>query len=434
MADSTPRKIREDSGHICVVCKKSTTVNNRRKVDSVAGRKKKLSELLLKYGEFTIIDGTICKNCERRVLSIDKSVSEFREQCHENLDTLNIKRCRSSTVTPTKDKKRCKSKTALFKSPLPHTINSNTTVSDVSSSVAIDEFSSRDDSASVEFSPQARSPLGQIPPRSQFAFAGVSPICPARQVTSVLSPQPDIYSVLPRLLPNSSVHVDTSEDDGSFVCSTPKSAVSVKSRSHDDHGYARTIHVAHKVVKSDNGLKPPKDVSPVVGKLENLQNSLKVVEGCLSYSEVTEIQSILPLMSRNALVKCVLGQPKVKELIVSILLKDLSEEKELLKNRKNGNISYLMKKDYGDLKTFDWSDLVTEAHTEFPLLLRVLLAFALPGLNPQNQIQRLKAAIPRVGVVYAILCQTRNPRLSRVQQMVNMLLYDSICDQKVIHV
>ena len=41
--------------------------------------------------------------------------------------------------------------------------------------------------------------------------------------------------------------------------------------------------------------------------------------------------------------------------------------------------------------------------------------------------------LPRIGLVYGILMQSRNMELSRIQRMISLLLFDNIADQKVIY-
>ncbi|CAC5411404.1 unnamed protein product [Mytilus coruscus] len=94
----TPRKIAKN---ICTVCKIVDLPNGStwRHLNSDAGLKKKLSTLLLKYGEIDVLEGVVCRNCERKLLNIDKQVSEFRSKCNEKLDLVGGKRCMSEHLS-----------------------------------------------------------------------------------------------------------------------------------------------------------------------------------------------------------------------------------------------------------------------------------------------------------------------------------------------
>lgn len=121
----TPRKIGKN---ICTVCKIVNLPNGStwRHLNSDAGLKKNLSTLLLKCGEIDVLEGVVCRNCERKLLSIDKQVSEFRSKCNEKLDLVGGKRCMSEHLSKA-TKRRSESidvraKTELF----PNTPDSGT--------------------------------------------------------------------------------------------------------------------------------------------------------------------------------------------------------------------------------------------------------------------------------------------------------------------
>jgi hypothetical protein len=66
---------------------------------------------------------------------------------------------------------------------------------------------------------------------------------------------------------------------------------------------------------------------------------------------------------------------------------------------------------------FDWPNLISEMATNCPLLLDVILAAMNHELTePINNI------IPRIGMCYAIIMQTRNHELSCLVQRMNTIL------------
>ena len=80
----------------CVVCGQSG-ITRYNFINSEAGRKKHLSELLLKYGGVNISEGTLCASDQDRLLTLDKKVNEFSKRCQETIRSLkrgsSIKRC-----------------------------------------------------------------------------------------------------------------------------------------------------------------------------------------------------------------------------------------------------------------------------------------------------------------------------------------------------
>src|SRR5664279_247178 len=86
--------IKLKSSH-CVVC--NVEKKETRRINSSAGEQKNLSELLKKYGEVDIVEGTICRSCERRLLHLHKECSEFYEQCQNTFYGAHVKRCANSS-------------------------------------------------------------------------------------------------------------------------------------------------------------------------------------------------------------------------------------------------------------------------------------------------------------------------------------------------
>ena len=82
------------------------------------------------------------------------------------------------------------------------------------------------------------------------------------------------------------------------------------------------------------------------------------------------------------------------------------------------------------LSELKWEEICQEAFTLFPLLVCMMVSIMLPKEKWTSTIA-IRNILPRLGMVYAILIQTRIPQLSRVQRVVTALLADSICETKV---
>ncbi|XP_076078863.1 uncharacterized protein LOC143048879 [Mytilus galloprovincialis] len=116
--------------------------------------------------------------------------------------------------------------------------------------------------------------------------------------------------------------------------------------------------------------------------------------------------------------------------VISELCLEIDSSISTMGNRKLLFVSELMKKDVSSLKSLEWSQIIKEMMEKLPVLCTLLFSTMLP---PQQRscYTKIEKVIPKAAFVYAILMQSRNIELSRVQRMVSMLLMDNICDQKV---
>ena len=116
--------------------------------------------------------------------------------------------------------------------------------------------------------------------------------------------------------------------------------------------------------------------------------------------------------------------------VISELCLEIDSSISTMGNRKLLFVSELMKKDVSSLKSLEWSKIIKEMMEKLPVLCTLLFSTMLP---PQQRscYTKIEKVIPKAAFVYAILMQSRNIELSRVQRMVSMLLMDNICDQKV---
>ncbi|WAR28244.1 hypothetical protein MAR_013948 [Mya arenaria] len=119
-----------------------------------------------------------------------------------------------------------------------------------------------------------------------------------------------------------------------------------------------------------------------------------------------------------------------QDFTVGELISQYNSRPELLKNRKIGKLSVLMKKDFDSLKTIEMKDIIEEFDENFPELLQLILSIMLPKSKRNNE-KALANILPRWGLVYSVIIQARIPQLSRLQRAVAMCLADNICDQKV---
>ena len=97
-------------------------------------------------------------------------------------------------------------------------------------------------------------------------------------------------------------------------------------------------------------------------------------------------------------------------------------------NIKHGIVSILMEKELKNLENFEWHLLAQEFRGKFAHLFDLLVSI----MMPKESSKEMEKLLPRIGMMYSILMQTRHPSLSLVQRLVSVLLMDNICDQNVI--
>jgi len=83
----------------CVVC--YNVHKEFRRIQSQAGQQKALGKLLLKYGDVNVVEGVICRPCERRLIHLDDECCRFRIQCQTTCSSYSVKRCSISSSNPT---------------------------------------------------------------------------------------------------------------------------------------------------------------------------------------------------------------------------------------------------------------------------------------------------------------------------------------------
>lgn len=355
---TTPRK---SIKRICVVCKTQNVADkNWRLINSEAGKQKNVSALLKKYGDIDVIEGFICRNCERRLVSLDKSNIEFRKQCNLNIHLLSGKRCikeqENDENLPTAKRGSC---IQLFEA------------------VAV------------------TTPFKERNFQNEFNFSGISPIFSS---TPLLKQK---YEPITPKEQNKTVDDGYSSFKSQCTVSfrTPiqtPAQTSSDSCENIDHSYCK--QQKHQQSPKKKAAKKLFDVPKV---LETLVKSMKGPESdLLTNSECALIQSSLPLRSRKELAKSILDIPAMKKTVKDLLFAELSQDNVVLRSRKHGKISQLMQKDYKHLQSFSWEVIVQELTEELPLLAEILLAVILPNsLSEAKRNERLASVLPRIGTV-----------------------------------
>jgi hypothetical protein len=83
----TPFKVK---ANVCSVC---NIDKNLLRINSATGKTKNLRELLIKYGEIDVVEGSICRGCQRKLFHIHEECTSFHNKCQTTFYSSNIKRC-----------------------------------------------------------------------------------------------------------------------------------------------------------------------------------------------------------------------------------------------------------------------------------------------------------------------------------------------------
>lgn len=150
----------------------------------------------------------------------------------------------------------------------------------------------------------------------------------------------------------------------------------------------------------------------------------------ISTSEQQYLHSICNDGSIDKLTTWIINNDAVRKSVVTKMITENNDKINNMRNKKYGFVSYLMKNDIKDLKSSRWLEIINEFRCLFPDLC-ALLMFVLIDREKIGLYTCLQSIMPRLGLIYSILMQTRNNNLSKVQRITSLLLMDNICDQKV---
>ena len=102
-------------------------------------------------------------------------------------------------------------------------------------------------------------------------------------------------------------------------------------------------------------------------------------------------------------------------------------DKECVKLCKKSEPSELRKNSFNNMAAFDWKKLASEMSSRCPFLLHLLLVVMNKTKEDLNEI------LPRLGLCYSILMQTRNREVSLVQWLNTVLMTNRNAKKEVIH-
>lgn len=147
-----------------------------------------------------------------------------------------------------------------------------------------------------------------------------------------------------------------------------------------DHSYTASIKKPKYIISTD-----PSDVMHVFIKLQRSYKEYLCSDTHSDNSQYKKVDvSAIATIANNApvdvvkLVKALLNNKLLKEILLFELMKELSSQAKKLGNNKHGFISYLMSKSYLDMKNFCWEGVLQEFVQKFPTLLQLVIALCVP--------------------------------------------------------
>ena len=187
-----------------------------------------------------------------------------------------------------------------------------------------------------------------------------------------------------------------------------------------DHSYAAKRKTTCKRKKEQESTKGTKLLQGVLNKTDTVIRK----EQCHTLISAIHTRSTEIIASEFCKI------PALQENMVRVMSDQLGSRPEQQRGHKAGQTSVLMHKDFIDLKSHSWEDVISEFVRMYPELLQILLKIMLP-LEARQSSTKTNEVVPKLAIIYGILLQNRNHELSRVQRLIGCLLADNLVEQKV---
>lgn len=155
-----------------------------------------------------------------------------------------------------------------------------------------------------------------------------------------------------------------------------------------------------------------------------------VQHSSISGTQRTQLIAAVQSGSLELVLESAIALPLGQKHLQGVLDKMTKAQMQSIKPRKRGTPSLLVTKDpssssYEALQSITWESIVNEFQDRFPHIYNTMTAMMLPMEKRENK-DAIKAIMPRLGMIYSILAQTRVPYLSRVQRLISCILTDSL--------
>lgn len=144
---------------------------------------------------------------------------------------------------------------------------------------------------------------------------------------------------------------------------------------------------------------------------------------------INDRSELLNCILNKAVADCILQIPQLKLAIENRLLSEI--ENSAASKCVRSTSSYLFSKDYHSLRDFSFEELFTEFVEKQSLLLKSLLAVAVPTNKVYSTSQNLEELTPKLAFIYSCLMSTRFQELLRLKKTLSVALMDEHVHEKV---
>ncbi|KAL3867631.1 hypothetical protein ACJMK2_040509 [Sinanodonta woodiana] len=473
----------------CLSCGCIPNINRR--VESSRVRGKELHDLLVKYGGINVDNGFLCRNCCETVKNLDIKSKNFFEKCQQTAFKHSNKRKHQSTLRetaasvsntndriqesplPSSLKKQCIFYFPRNLSPASSYIDLGMQMAPVVTDAPKNEkrekvlilVKSTNDSSSAE-TPCMEENMTSIEHSycmKQFYDGQLQvPVCEDKNVNATCVSQYTVVTALPDI---NAGQIGDDADGQKHSDVTRKDDVPESNYVKENEARlskCRSLHITetyptanleetampkptnlilnvHAQQTHDLVLEPKmsnSSIQPHQQKTSILTQVLQEEDCRLSESDTVRLLKMCQTKWCDLIAEEVLRISKLKTKILQHLAKEIETTIDrILCHRKNGFISELMKKCSEDFNSFQWNSLVSEMKQMFPSLYKFLLAMVLPyGVVGEESCdtKTWQNIVPRLGLVYGILAQTRNHELNRVQRMMSLYFLGKSSTKKTI--
>ncbi|CAC5417451.1 unnamed protein product [Mytilus coruscus] len=305
---------------LCVACGK--TSKEKRLFNTKAGNEKNLSFIFKCYTDIDISQGYLCLICHRKLLSIHKSVSSFKELCQNTHNQLH-----------------------------PH----------VSSSLPFFDLSNFEIQAVL--APDFRS-HHIIPSASDTTSKTTSTTSDHDTIKKRQQPQAEHGYCQEK-------HYNSKRQKSS---STKPHSSSIPSISDHDHSYYSGAITDKSCFNIPTSIISYFNETHVTDQLS------------LSTSEVTALINHLSTGNLAVFVEKLLGIPNIYQLIVVNLVKHEKATAASMGHTKKGFVSVLMQKDLEKMEKLNWNEIVNEFLHKFPTVFKLIIGIMLPESENYKQL------------------------------------------------
>jgi hypothetical protein len=403
---STPLKF---SKPVCIVCGKLKPDRY-----SLLQSSHSLTQLIFRYCEIDVAEGIVCRNCSRQLNNLHEKVCHLKHQAMRVVSSVHGKRLvpHSSPISVKRISTESESHKLLSPSKIPVRVKSVDHVT-----LNNEHYRSTSTSSTPSKIPTPRLPVSRSV--AKRALFGVSKPCftevAAVQVTVEHAYAAELHALNPTPVPinvmsDSDTSISRDENAVQHMAATepefPYCSQSISASVHNSLP-SLTIQVEHSTQQAI-------DTSEASACSANEENfSKKISQAFLNF----RLLNCSCVKSANMCGKC--------------LMKDVDHARQQFKDIhhwKHGKKSVLNSRNVDNVSKMDgllrlsWIEICNEFKEQFPKVFYLLVGLMMPDLNESNFVDNI---LPRIGMIYAVIMQTRACDMSLIQRIVSLILLNA---------